>query len=60
MLERMERTVIKEALSGGKGRENLNNEVKWRPLCGGAEGDESLIEEVKRRHCWWSARGRKV
>ena len=27
---------------------SLNLEVKWRPLYGGAEGGESLIEEVKR------------
>ena len=28
---------------------SLNQEVKWRPVYGGAEGGESLIEEVKRR-----------
>ena len=28
---------------------NLNKEVKWRPLYGGAEGGASLSKEVKRR-----------
>ena len=50
--------------------ESLIEEVKWRPLYGGAEGGESLIEEVKRRplyagahngnHCMVEPKGREV
>ena len=32
-------------------------EVEWRPLYGGAHGDESLIEEVKRRPLYGGAQG---
>ena len=35
----------------------LNQEVKWKPLHGGTEGDESLIEEVKPRPLYGGAHG---
>ena len=59
----MEGTVIEKvewrSLFGGKGKENLNKEVKWRPLHGGVEKDENLNEEVKRRPLDGGARGGK-
>ena len=42
------------------GRGSLNQEVKWRPLYGGAEGGESLIEEVKWRPLSAGAHGGEV
>ena len=39
------------------GGASLIKEVKWRPLYGGAHGDESLIEEVKRRPLYGGAQG---
>ena len=41
-------------------RESLNQEVKWKPLYGGAEGGESLIEEVKRKPLYAGAQGGEV
>ena len=40
--------------SAGEGSEN--KEVKWRPLYGGAEGDESLLKKTE-TIVWWSRGG---
>ena len=45
----------------GKGDESLNKEVKWKLFYCGAEGDESLVEEAKRRPLWHGgAQGGKI
>ena len=43
-----------------KGRESSNEEVKWRPLYGGAEGGASFIKEVKRRPLYMVERKRAL
>ena len=41
-----------------KGRESLNEEAKWRPFYGGAEGGASFTKEVKRRALYMVERKR--
>ena len=41
-----------------KGRESLNEEVKWRTLYGGAQWNESLNKEAEWRPLFGGAQGR--